>query len=635
MAKKKRAAKGLKSPQSPMGVATVAANGAAPKNAPVPEVLDKEVLESAPKVELSKAAPAPIENFNLEQTWLYGSLAIIIGAVALRLLWLTLKPYHHDEGVNGFFMTALFRDGVYKYDPANYHGPSLYYFSLISTYIFGLNDFALRFVTVIFGLLTVFLVFSLRRYLGTIGTLAAAAFVALSPGMVFFSRYFIHEMLLVYFCFAAAVAVLKYLEGERPGKITTAAMAITTFVCLLPIALHAATSLAGGDQIYLYVARFTFSLAAIGATYFAVRELLKWDEGRPMNLLLAAAATAMTFTTKETSFITLGTMLIALGCIWVWLKFAAPQIKVQNSTSLQEPLELSWKTLQARLDQSQNAPALLFLCVLVFAYVNIIFFSSFFSNEKGITDAFEAYNVWTKTGTKDHAINGRWAYLTWLLAIEAPILLLGAVGALIAFQKSKHRFAMFAALWAFGLFAAYTIIPYKTPWLAINFVLPLALIAGYGINELINSKEPLQRIVATVFAGLAGLVLAYQSVQLNFVRYDDEAIPYVYVHSKRSMNEMLGEIQGFAERAGTGNQTSIVITAPENWPLPWSLHDYKRVGYHGTMVRDPDAELIIGSSQQAAELDSNYAATHRLVGTYTLRSGIELMLYARKNIPAS
>ena len=46
------------------------------------------------------------------------------------LLHLALKPLHHDEGVNGFFLTNLFRDGVYKYDPANYHGPTLYYIAL-------------------------------------------------------------------------------------------------------------------------------------------------------------------------------------------------------------------------------------------------------------------------------------------------------------------------------------------------------------------------------------------------------------------------------------------------------------------------------------------------------------------------
>ena len=37
---------------------------------------------------------------------------------------------HHDEGVNGFFLTNLVRNAEYKYDPSNYHGPTLYYLTL-------------------------------------------------------------------------------------------------------------------------------------------------------------------------------------------------------------------------------------------------------------------------------------------------------------------------------------------------------------------------------------------------------------------------------------------------------------------------------------------------------------------------
>jgi hypothetical protein len=39
--------------------------------------------------------------------------------------------------------------------------------------------------------------------------------------------------------------------------------------------------------------------------------------------------------------------------------------------------------------------------------------------------------------------------------------------------KPKNSFALFCALWAFGLIAAYSLIPYKTPWLVLNFVVPL------------------------------------------------------------------------------------------------------------------------------------------------------------------
>src|SRR6476620_4232780 len=98
--------------------------------------------------------------------WLASSALVVAAAAFMRFFWLTLKPLHHDEGVNGFFLTNLFRDGVYKYDPANYHGPTLYYIALGFVEAFGLNTDAIRSSVAIFGVLTVVLILYLRRYIG-------------------------------------------------------------------------------------------------------------------------------------------------------------------------------------------------------------------------------------------------------------------------------------------------------------------------------------------------------------------------------------------------------------------------------------------------------------------------------------
>src|SRR5689334_10290749 len=156
--------------------------------------------------------------------WRVASLLILAGAAFIRLYELGLKPMHHDEGVNGFFLTNLFRKGVYHYDPANYHGPTLYYFALVVTKIngllfgqqAGLSTVAVRLVPVIFGVGTVWLVLCLRRNIGTLGALAAAVFIALSPGHVFISRYFIHESHFVFFTLGIVVAVVRYYETADP-----------------------------------------------------------------------------------------------------------------------------------------------------------------------------------------------------------------------------------------------------------------------------------------------------------------------------------------------------------------------------------------------------------------------------------
>ncbi|HEY6329731.1 MAG TPA: hypothetical protein VI756_10370, partial [Blastocatellia bacterium] len=134
-----------------------------------------------------------------ERVWIVSCVVIMLAAAFLRLYRLEFVPLHHDEGVNGFFLTNLYRDHVYHYDPENYHGPTLYYFALVMTYLFGLTTLAIRLTTALFGLGTIWLILTLRQRIGAFGALAAATYIALSPGAIYFSRYFIHETLFAFF----------------------------------------------------------------------------------------------------------------------------------------------------------------------------------------------------------------------------------------------------------------------------------------------------------------------------------------------------------------------------------------------------------------------------------------------------
>ncbi|HEY5277061.1 MAG TPA: TIGR03663 family protein, partial [Coriobacteriia bacterium] len=83
--------------------------------------------------------------------WLVAAGLIFLAAVVARFWNLGLAPFHNDEGVNGWFTTTLIRSGTWKYDPANYHGPTLFYAALVSTTLFGLNEVGMRLVPALFG----------------------------------------------------------------------------------------------------------------------------------------------------------------------------------------------------------------------------------------------------------------------------------------------------------------------------------------------------------------------------------------------------------------------------------------------------------------------------------------------------
>ena len=574
--------------------------------------------------------------------WWIGCLLITAVAIFLRVYWIDLKPLHHDEGVNGFFLVTLFREGVYKYDPGNYHGPTLYFIALAFTKILGLETFAIRYSVGIFGVGIVLLAFTLHRYIGKVGALSAALFLAVSPGMVFVSRYFIHEILFVFFTFGLVVAVLYFMEKPGAGVGAHIQMALILLVCLIPIPillprLFGTLEGAGGAAL-----RSGLFLVEAVIVFFLMLFLSRWRDGRPIYLLLAAANGALIFATKETAFISLGTMAIACLCIWLYRGLFIDRTKLEPTW--EEPIRLTPTTFLTSLGKNADALLLVAAAIAIFVYIWILFFSSFFTYADGVNRSLEAYVIWAKTGTKEHSENGFFAYFKWMGLIEAPIFLLGAFGSLVAMWKAQHRLAMFSALWAWGLMIAYTLIPYKTPWLALSFVLSMCIVAGYGINDLVSSKRSGGKILGVVLVILAAGVLTVQTIDLNFYSYDEERRPYVYAQTKRGFLDMIKKIEEFGVKTKKGNDISIAVVSPDYWGMPWYTRNYPNVGYHGRAVPADLVDLIITSEEQEnkcmgyetptteCEMVRHYPDNYDFVGTYPLRPGVDLKLYVRNDI---
>jgi uncharacterized protein (TIGR03663 family) len=157
-----------------------------------------------------------------------GLLLALAAALLLRCCQPDARPMHNDEGVNALKFKALWERGVYRYDPDEYHGPALPYFTLAWMKVTRAPEIAqqtegrLRFVTVLFGVGLILLLPLMADGLGRRACICAAVFTAISPAMVFYSRYYIHEMLLVFFTFLAFAAAWRY---RRKGKIKWALLA--------------------------------------------------------------------------------------------------------------------------------------------------------------------------------------------------------------------------------------------------------------------------------------------------------------------------------------------------------------------------------------------------------------------------
>ena len=63
----------------------------------------------------------------MRRRWeLLGYLALLAGAVAVRLIGLDDRPFHHDESQDAYFSWLLVDEGTYEYDPL-LHGPLRFY----------------------------------------------------------------------------------------------------------------------------------------------------------------------------------------------------------------------------------------------------------------------------------------------------------------------------------------------------------------------------------------------------------------------------------------------------------------------------------------------------------------------------
>lgn len=647
--------------------------------------------------------PIVAEKDQSQMMWLVSGGIVTVLAIFLRFYWLGLKPFHHDEGVNGFFLTNLFRDGAYKYDPANYHGPTLYYITLAFAEVFGLETVPVRWSVAVWGVAIVILALYLRRYIGQVGALSAAAFLAISPGMVYISRYFIHEIFFVFLALGFVLAVLMFMDRDKAGPGAIAWLALVLLTCFSPPAMYLPHKFAGENVALLWVMRLGLFAFAGALIYFIIKLLLEWRSGRPIYFLLAAACVALMFATKETAFITLGTMAIACVCIWARDRIgdaaATKQFPIKIfAAAAMGAAAFAW-VLSSKLPgivedfgtwafeftsagSEETFGRLLYVIVILVppalvyllfkwdrrrsienaegaislkafrdalgigidrvlaivaasalvVYLIVLFFSSFFTYWDGVKGFFEAYAIWAKTGSKDHTENGLWAYVKWGIESDGPIMILSLVGTIIALLRGRNRVAMFAGLWGTGLFLAYTIIPYKTPWLALSFLLPMCISAGYAIGKVFESKNNALQGIGLLIAAGSLAVLAYLTYDLNFVRYDDEDAPMVYAHTSREFIEMVRDIERFAEASGKGEEASIDVVSPDYWPLVWYLKDYKKAIFHGRMAESKAEVIVAKKGDQDAEVMRRFSANYDYYASYHLRSGVDLVVLVRKDL---
>lgn len=508
------------------------------------------------------------------------ALALLLGTW-LRFYQIGIKPLHHDEGVNSFFLLNLAHGRGYAYNPHNYHGPTLYYFAILSLWTLGETDFALRFWPAIFGSLIIALLWWLRNELGLEGIAAAALLVALSPGLVYFSRDFIHEML--FGCFTLGTVV--------------------------------------------------------GAWRYAATKKFAW-------LALMATSAGLLFATKETAIITAGVLIIAAFSAAIW------DISRRLILTRQFTLSVLARELWGEVWQPRRLSDFLIEGGTIFVIINVLLYSSFFTNPSGVTDAVRSIFLWSGRQGHEHVHDFDY-YFGILFKLELPLLVGAIIGGILIIWRGT-RFGLFLGAWTLGIFLAYSLIPYKTPWLIVNVLVPLALTSGYAVAEIYRMLPSILPRFVWIAVCFMACVLSWQMAwRVNFRFYDDNSnsssyltklgerlkwrpymdgqYGYVYAQTDRELLKLVASIDEAAERLLTREKTGIYLASPAYWPLPWYLRRYTNVAYTGNLSNQPNEitqPLLIANVTQQTAIEQA-PEWHAVTPPLLLRPGEQLILYVR------
>ncbi|MCP5062669.1 MAG: TIGR03663 family protein, partial [Ignavibacteriae bacterium] len=146
---------------------------------------------------------------------------VIFFALFLRTFQLDNRPLHTDEAVHAVKFGELLEEGSYIYDPIEYHGPTLNYFTLVSTSLFGeetlkdINEITIRLVPAIISLLLIASLFLMYQK-NNFGLVVLIAFLlTISPVLQFYSRYYIQEVLLVAFSYSTILTFYKFFGTKK------------------------------------------------------------------------------------------------------------------------------------------------------------------------------------------------------------------------------------------------------------------------------------------------------------------------------------------------------------------------------------------------------------------------------------
>ena len=495
------------------------------------KVEDEQVLEgesSQDAIRDGRRFVSPTRNQLITGIAFWG--VILLGAI-LRFWGLGDKPLHHDESLHAYFSLQLMHQmenwaycaknagQCYHYDPL-LHGPFQFHAialvykicQLLGVYDNGVNTFTVRIPAATLGTVIVGLPYFFRDRLGTLGAWLACFLLAISPSMVYFSRFAREDIYMACFTLLLVVATARYLSTRRMRWIIWGAVAF-------------ALSYADKEATFLTVGVFGSFLGAllfwelgsfIRIPYNQTWNEVKWrrflpDTAAPGVLLLYFAVMGLVakwffaWLKSLSIFITTNPTNTHIADIYVqglkdktlllipWIGIVLGLIvlgilvlEMMGILPLPGRGLASWTNSkrQPLLDTILSMPWThwLFAILTAWAIFLVLFTVLFTYIGAGIADGiWQGLYYWIQ---QQQVARGEqpWYYYLLLIPLYEQIGLVFAVVGIVRALLRPTRFRLFLVYWFVGNFFIYSWAGEKMPWLMIHMTMPMMLLAALGLQ---------------------------------------------------------------------------------------------------------------------------------------------------------
>ncbi len=171
------------------------------------------------------AADASADRFRRNLILAVALVGIVALASVLRLYDLGTRAIHPDESIASLLALQAANGGGYEYLPVT-HGPLPHLATAAVFAAFGDSDFAARLLPAICGILLAAIPFAMRRQLGNAGAVSASLALAVSPSLLYYTRFAGPDAYLALSTLALVTFVWRYLESANRACLYAASVCL-------------------------------------------------------------------------------------------------------------------------------------------------------------------------------------------------------------------------------------------------------------------------------------------------------------------------------------------------------------------------------------------------------------------------